>query len=66
MGKVLNNNQGQAVLEYILMLLVALGVVTTISIGFKQSLFSIWGLFSREISAPCPACQPDPKVQFTK
>jgi Flp pilus assembly pilin Flp len=61
---IIRNQQGQAVLEYMLMLSVALAVVTTLSIGFKQSLFTIWGIFSKEISAPCPSCVPDPKVQF--
>jgi hypothetical protein len=65
-GKRLNriNQQGQAVLEYMLMLSVALAVVTTISIGFKKSLFTIWGIFSQEIAAPCPGCPADPKVKF--
>jgi Flp pilus assembly pilin Flp len=61
---IIRNQQGQAVLEYMLMLSVALAVVTTISIGFKKSLFTIWGIFSKEISAPCPGCAADPKVQF--
>jgi len=62
---ILGDTRGQAVVEYVLMLLMALAVVTTISVGFKKSLFSIWGVFAKEISAPCPGnCQPDPKVQF--
>ena len=34
------------------MLALAIGVVTTISVGFKKSLLSIWQVFARDISAP--------------
>jgi hypothetical protein len=59
------NTEGQAVVEYIIMLVVAIGVVTTISVGFKKSLFSVWQVFASDISAPCPGdCTPNPVVRF--
>jgi hypothetical protein len=61
----LRNSEGQAVLEYVLMLLMAIGVVTSISLGFKKSLFKIWEIFAQEISAACPRdCAPDSRIKF--
>jgi Flp pilus assembly pilin Flp len=58
------NEQGQAVVEYVLMLVIALGVVTSISVGFKKSLLSVWQVFAQEVSAPCPGdCTPNPSVR---
>jgi Flp pilus assembly pilin Flp len=49
---------GQAVVEYILMLAVALTIVITISQGMRGSLLGFWKTLSREIAAACPGCPP--------
>lgn len=49
---------GQAVVEYILMLLVAMGLMAVISRGMKKTLQVFWKGLSSEIAAPCPGCPP--------
>jgi hypothetical protein len=49
---------GQAVVEYILMLLVAMGLMAVISRGMKKTLGIFWKGLSSEIAAPCPGCPP--------
>ena len=58
------NQSGQAVIEYVLMLLMALSIVSIIGIGFRKSLYRIWQSFAQDISAACPGCPPDPKVRL--
>jgi Flp pilus assembly pilin Flp len=60
----LYDDQGQAVVEYILMISMALSVVTIIGVGFRKSLFKLWTLFAQEISAACPGCPPNPNVRL--
>jgi Flp pilus assembly pilin Flp len=62
--RLLNDERGQAVVEYILMLVLALSVVTVIGLGFRKTLFKLWTLFAQEISAACPGCPPDPNVKI--
>lgn len=56
---IVENEEGQAVIEYLLMLVVTVGIVTIIGMGFRKSLFKIWTGFSKEISAACPGCPSD-------
>ncbi|MFZ9594482.1 MAG: hypothetical protein ACO3A2_00185 [Bdellovibrionia bacterium] len=57
--------QGQALVEYLLMLLVAFSVVGSLSFGFKRILLRIWGVYHKEISSPCPSCPPNnPSYRF--
>lgn len=53
------NDEGQAVVEYILMLVVTVSVVSIIGLGFRKTLFKLWSTFSREIAAACPGCPSD-------
>lgn len=50
---------GQAVVEYILMLLLVFTVVATIAIGFRKSIFKVWVTLTREVAAACPSCPKD-------
>ena len=59
-----DDEEGQAVVEYILMILMAVSVVTIIGVGFRKTLFKLWTLFAQEISAGCPGCPPDPRVRL--
>lgn len=50
---------GQALVEYVLMLAVSLSIVAAIGYGFKNALVKLWGIYHKEISSPCPACPPN-------
>ncbi len=52
------NESGQAVVEYILMLVVALSIVVGISKGMRGSLMGLWKSLTQEVSAACPGCPP--------
>jgi hypothetical protein len=60
-----SEESGQALVEFVLMLAVSLSIVTLIGIGFRKGLVKLWGIFHKEISSPCPACQPNnPSYRF--
>ncbi len=63
MRKALSNERGQAVIEYILMLTVAVSIVGIIGFGFRKSLFKLWGSFTQDIVAACPGCPADSKFK---
>lgn len=54
-----SNEAGQAVVEYVLMLVVTVGIVTLIGVGFRKTLFTLWSGFARDIVAACPGCPTD-------
>ncbi len=58
------SDSGQAVLEYILMLSLAVGVVVIIAVGFRRSIFHVWKGFTRDVAAACPACPANDEAQF--
>ena len=53
-----NNQSGQALIEYILMLTVALGLVTSMTFTFRRVAQTLWQQMTCEVSAACPACPP--------
>lgn len=63
MKKLLHDEGGQAIVEYMLMLTVAIGAVTIIAVGFRRSIFKLWTTLAKEISAACPGCPPDPSIR---
>lgn len=60
----LENDRGQAVVEYVLMLAIVVAMIGVMSTGFRRALISLWGKMARDISAPCPGCPPPPEVRF--
>ena len=63
MRMLLEEEDGQAIVEYILMLSVMLSIVLIIGVGFRKSLFSVWTKLASEIAAACPnGCAKDPTV----
>ena len=60
----LRDEEGQAVVEYVLMLITAISVVALMGAGLRRSLFTVWEFFAKQISAACPGCPPDPSVRF--
>lgn len=61
----LNSPSGQAMVEYLVMLTVAVTLVASVGSSFRNALFGIWGFYTRSISAACPTgCPPNPAYQF--
>lgn len=56
--------RGQVLVEYLLMVVVALSVILVIQRGLRRSVFTIWKQFAQEISAACPkGCLRDPRIR---
>lgn len=55
---------GQAMIEYILMLVVAISLVAVMASSFRKTLTNLWGFYIRQISAACPGCQANPSYRF--
>jgi Flp pilus assembly pilin Flp len=60
----LRDEQGQAVIEYILMLAIVVSLVGVMGVGFRRGLIQLWEKMAKDISAPCPGCVPPPEVRF--
>ncbi len=60
------DENGQAIVEYILTLTIALAVVATIARTLRSSLFGFWQTLSRDISAACPGCPADPSMRLVR
>jgi Flp pilus assembly pilin Flp len=52
------DEQGQAIVEYILMLAMVISVVAIIATSFRKSIRLIWLQLTKEIAAGCPDCAP--------
>lgn len=59
-----DDQEGQAVVEYVLMVMIAMAVVGVIATGFRKSLIALWEKMAQDISAPCPGCPPPPDVRI--
>jgi len=60
----LKDDGGQAIVEYILGIVIALGVVSVLAIGFRKSIMKLWLTISKNVSAACPGCPADPSLHF--
>ena len=58
------DDRGQAVVEYLLGLVIAVSLVAGIAGVLRSSLFGLWQNFSREITAACPGCPADPSIRL--
>lgn len=63
MRKLVANQQGQAIVEYILTLSVSIAIVVALSSTFRKSIFKLWVGLAKGISAACPGCPPPPNVR---
>lgn len=54
----LRDDGGQVIVEYIIMLSLAIGVVAIMARAFKGTIIGLWKTFAKEISAACPKCPP--------
>jgi hypothetical protein len=56
--------EGQAVIEYILMAFVALSFILAINTIFRRTTNRLWVFYIRQVTAACPGCPPDPTYQY--
>jgi len=63
MEKFLREQDGQVLVEYILMLAFVVTIVTLMSTSLKSSLFKMWNFYGKMIAAPCPGCATDVQIQ---
>ena len=62
-GQARSTEGGQAIVEYIVLLALVIGMVAGIAVMFRNTIYKTWAKFGAEISAACPKCQPvDPGV----
>jgi Flp pilus assembly pilin Flp len=52
----LMDESGQAIVEFMLLMLVIIGIVGALKEGLKRLTVKLWSFFARKIAAPCPAC----------
>jgi Flp pilus assembly pilin Flp len=64
MRKVLADEEGQVVVEYILSLLLAIFVIGLVAASFRKTIFSVWTSFTRDIAAACPGCPTDGRYRL--
>ena len=60
----MEDEQGQAVIEYVLMVSVMVTAVGSLAYGLRKTLFKLWGKLAQEITAACPSCPPDPAIRL--
>ena len=59
------SEEGQAVVEYILMLAVSISIVAGISVSFRNAILALWSYYTQQITAACPTnCPPNPSYKF--
>jgi predicted transporter len=52
-----SNEKGQAIIEYVIMLAVVLGMAGILVFGVKNTRDKLWKHIVCVVSAPCPTCQ---------
>lgn len=59
----LKEEEGQVIVEYILMITVALAIVGTLGFAFRRIYQFLHQLMACEITAPCPHCPAEESVK---
>lgn len=57
-GRLRSSESGQAIVEYVLILVVVVTVMGALGRGLRTSVRSVWVALAKEIAAPCPKCDP--------
>ena len=60
----IRDESGQAILEYVLLLLAVVSIVGTMKAGLKELTARFWLFMAKKIAAPCPTCEPSADVYF--
>ncbi len=58
------NEDGQAIVEYILTVFLAVVFVGILASGFRASILKLWELIAKEVSSACIGCPADPKIKL--
>lgn len=56
MRRFLQDESGQAIIEFFLLLLATVMIVGTLKTSLTALTKKLWVFFARKIAAPCPAC----------
>ena len=56
MRKLFDDSSGQVILEYVLMLALAVTLVVVFARGMRNSIYKLWKTIAREVAGPCPGC----------
>lgn len=64
LGELARDEEGQAIVEYLLMVSVTVMSVGVLGFGFRKTLFRLWQTFAQDITAACPGCPPDPSIRL--
>lgn len=51
-----HDESGQAIIEFFLLLLATVVIVSTLKTSLTRLTAKLWSLFARKIAAACPAC----------
>lgn len=62
----LGDEQGQAIVEYVLALSIAIAIVVILARGFRTTLIGVWNALGRDVAAACPGCPPDQGLGIRK
>ncbi len=52
----LKDESGQAIIEYVLLMLAVVSIVGFLKTGLKELTVKIWSFFAKKIAAPCATC----------
>jgi Flp pilus assembly pilin Flp len=52
----LRDQSGQAVVEYVVLLTIILGMAATLQYGVQKTRDKLWKFVICKVSAPCPSC----------
>lgn len=52
----LMDESGQAIVEFMLLMLVIVSIVGALKQSLKKLTVKLWSMWARKIAAPCPAC----------
>ena len=55
--KILKNNQGQAITEYLLLLILVVGFVVLMNTVLKKTMAQYWINIAQKIVQACPGCR---------
>ena len=61
LGDLAADQEGQAVIEYVLMVSVTVGATGALVYGLRKTLFKLWSALAMDITAACPGCPSDIK-----
>lgn len=59
LGNLAQDEEGQAVIEYVLMVSVTVGATGALAFGLRKTLLALWSSFAKDIQAACPGCPSD-------